>query len=155
MVRHALRDHVSEFITRSALWGVAFALALAIPADLVDTPFFSRMTSATWIDYSLWIAIATLGGLVMGARRLPGASACDVGKPAIGGEGLGFLAVACPVCNKLIVMSIGTSGALSYFAPIQPLLGLAGLIVLAWVLRRSLVLAARGSTRLTPTIASI
>jgi hypothetical protein len=32
--------------------------------------------------------------------------------------------VGCPVCNKLVVVLLGSSGALTYFAPVQPLLGL-------------------------------
>jgi hypothetical protein len=36
---------------------------------------------------------------------------------------LGWLAVGCPVSNKLVVALLGTSGALNYLAPIQPLLG--------------------------------
>lgn len=40
---------------------------------------------------------------------------------------LGVLAVGCPVCNKLVVALLGVSGAFNYFAPIQPLLGAAGL----------------------------
>jgi hypothetical protein len=33
---------------------------------------------------------------------------------------LSWLAIGCPVCNKLVVLAVGASGALSYFAPMQP-----------------------------------
>ncbi len=36
-------------------------------------------------------------------------------------------AIGCPVCNKLVVLALGFSGALAYFEPIQPALALAGL----------------------------
>ena len=150
IIRRAIGGHWSEFLGRAAAWASVFAIVLAIPADLIDTPLFSRMTPATWVDYSLWALTSTLGGFVMGARRLPGAASCEVGKPTVGGEALGFLAVACPVCNKVIVVLLGASGALTYFAPIQPVIGLAGALMLAVVLRRALLLAARGTARLTP-----
>ena len=34
---------------------------------------------------------------------------------------LAFLAVGCPLCNKVVVLLLGASGALTYFEPIQPL----------------------------------
>ncbi len=42
------------------------------------------------------------------------------------------------VCNKLVVLAIGVSGALSYFAPLQPLLAAGSLALLAEALRRRL-----------------
>ena len=36
---------------------------------------------------------------------------------------LALFAVGCPVCNKPVLLLAGTSGALGWFAPIQPLLG--------------------------------
>ena len=51
---------------------------------------------------------------------------------------LTFLAVGCPTCNKLVLVALGTSGALSWFAPIQPVLGLAAVALLVVTLRRRL-----------------
>ena len=51
-----------------------------------------------------------------------------------------FFAIGCPVCNKIVLLALGTSGALNLFAPIQPLIGAASLGLLAatlvWRLRR-------------------
>jgi hypothetical protein len=41
---------------------------------------------------------------------------------------------SCPICNKLVVLALGVSGALSYFAPIQPVLGLASVALLIYAL---------------------
>lgn len=46
---------------------------------------------------------------------------------AFSGGLLSFLAVGCPVCNKLVVLLLGLGGALQYFRPIQPVLAAAGL----------------------------
>ena len=51
---------------------------------------------------------------------------------ATSGGVLGFLAFACPVCNKLIVLVLGFSGAMTYFAPIQPMLGILGVLLLLY-----------------------
>lgn len=57
---------------------------------------------------------------------------------AIAGFGA-FLAIGCPVCNKIALVLLGTSGALTVFAPIQPVIGIASLVLLvatlAWRLR--------------------
>lgn len=67
----------------------------------------------------------------------------------MGGALLSVLAVGCPVCNKLVVLLLGVSGALSWFAPAQPLLAVLSVILLAFGLRRRL----RGevSCNVTPT----
>jgi hypothetical protein len=55
-----------------------------------------------------------------------------------------FLAIGCPVCNKIALILLGTSGALTIFAPIQPLIGAAPLILLAGTLAWRLRMRARG-----------
>ncbi|MDG4860784.1 hypothetical protein P8605_21895, partial [Streptomyces sp. T-3] len=47
------------------------------------------------------------------------------------GAVLSFLAVGCPVCNKLVLIALGTSGALSIWAPLQPALAVVSLALLA------------------------
>jgi hypothetical protein len=51
---------------------------------------------------------------------------------------LAFLAVACPTCNLVVMTTLGMSGALSVFAPLQPLIGMAGIAVLGVTLARML-----------------
>jgi len=50
---------------------------------------------------------------------------------------LSGFAVGCPICNKLVVALIGVSGALNYWAPLQPLLGLlsVGVLLVGLVVR--------------------
>lgn len=56
---------------------------------------------------------------------------------------LAWFAVGCPVCNKLAVLALGYSGAITWFAPVQPILAVGALILtataLTWRLRRQLV----------------
>ena len=51
-----------------------------------------------------------------------------------------FLAIGCPLCNKVVLVALGASGAMSIWAPLQPVVGAASLALLAvtvaWRLRR-------------------
>lgn len=38
--------------------------------------------------------------------------------------------MGCPVCNKLVLVLLGSSGALSYWAPLQPLIAVASVALL-------------------------
>ena len=46
-----------------------------------------------------------------------------------------FFAVGCPVCNKLVLLALGTTGAVTWFAPVQPFLALASIVLMAIALR--------------------
>ena len=46
-----------------------------------------------------------------------------------------FLAVGCPVCNQIVVALVGTSGALGWWAPVQPIVGLVAVGLLLYTLR--------------------
>ena len=136
--RYALRTAGSPFWFAAVLWSGAAALAIGIPTVLIPNTFFRRMTPVRWWDFAYWGVAAVLAGLTLAAGRLPAAKNCRVEGRALAGGGLTYLAVACPVCNKLVVAALGASGALTYFAPIQPLLGALGLFLLAFTLWRRL-----------------
>lgn len=117
--------------------GIAWLVAAGMPTDLIDTPLFTRMTPPEWWNYPFWVASAVLAGLLAATYVSPagrGAQAGSEGK-LLGGGMLSVFAVGCPVCNKLIVLALGTSGALTYFAPVQPLLGLLSVGLLGYALR--------------------
>ncbi len=56
-----------------------------------------------------------------------------------------FLAIGCPVCNKIALVLLGTSGALTVWAPLQPVIGALSLVLLAGTLAWRLRLRARGN----------
>ncbi len=123
--------------------GVAvFALlAISIPTALIANPLFSRMTPITWWDWPVAIASAVLVGILV---AIPRPSSCrPATRSGIVGSGLTFLAVGCPTCNQLVVLAIGATGALTWFAPIQPVLGIAGLGVLTLAIAHRLRLLRR------------
>jgi hypothetical protein len=94
------------------------------------------MTPVLSWNYPVWAASAILTGLVLATyvRSPASSSALVTGRVGVGGV-LSLFAVGCPICNKLVVALIGISGALNLWAPIQPALGLAGLLLLVYALR--------------------
>jgi len=126
--------------------GTIWLVLSGIPTDIIDTPLFVRMTPVRWWDYPFWVAGAVLVGLLAATyvadsgRDDPGGSQ---GGKAVGGGLLTVFAVGCPVCNKLVVLALGAGGAMTYFAPIQPVLGFLSVGLLAYALRRRL--AGKGS----------
>jgi hypothetical protein len=119
------------------------AVLIGIPTGIIATPFYHRMTPVTWWSYPAWALTAVLEGVLLATYVRAGrASRVTTGQATTGGV-LSFLAVGCPVCNKLVVLAVGVSGALSYWAPVQPFLAAASAGLLAFAVYRRL----RGMTR--------
>ena len=116
-----------------ALIGGAFTLAVVGgPTDVVPNPWFTRMTPVRTQDYVFLALTVALAALLAASYAVPRTAGCSIqqGKTFSGGL-LSVLAVGCPVCNKIVLLLLGTSGALTYFEPIQPILGLLSVGLLA------------------------
>lgn len=123
----------------AALGSVVVALIVGVPTGLVNTPFYTRMTPVPWWSYGVWIATAVLTGLLITTyvrRPSPSQGASRAG--LVGNVG-SLLAVGCPVCNKVVVAVAGVGGALNVWAPLQPLIAAASVLLLGWALRRRLI----------------
>jgi len=113
---------------------VAAALLIGTPTGIVHTNFYTRMTPVTWWDYPVWALSAVLAGLTAGTyvRGRDGeTSGPDRSRRTVGATLLAVFAVGCPICNKIVVAILGVSGALTYFGPVQPLLGIVSVGLLA------------------------
>ncbi len=120
--------------------GLATALVTGLPTEMIANPWFSRMVPATWWSRPVWALTAVLTGLLAATYvRRPVEAGTDrsVRRGGIGGV-LGYLAIGCPVCNKLVVLALGTSGAMTWFAPLQPLLAVGAVVLLSIALRARL-----------------
>lgn len=134
----------------AALGALVAALVIGVPTGIVHTSLYTRMTPVTWWDYPVWAASSLLVGLTAATYvRIGGREdvhALDQSRQTIGATLLSTFAVGCPICNKLVVGLIGVSGALNYWAPLQPVLGVVsiGLLAagLAFRLRGAVVCAA-------------
>jgi hypothetical protein len=137
--------HVSSWSSRR--WVVAgggaalTALLIGLPTEMIANPWFDRMTPVRTWDRPVWLLTSVLAGLLLATfvAAPPDGSRDDrdVRRGGLGGV-LAFFAVGCPVCNKLVVLALGTTGAHTWFEPVQPILGLASLLLLGLALRARL-----------------
>jgi hypothetical protein len=126
---------------------VAIALVIGLPTDVIPNPVFGRPVPVTWWSYPTLALTAVLGGLLAGTYVRSGAiddaadAADEIDAPTRRGGLAGllsFFAVGCPVCNKLVIVALGTTGARQWFEPVQPVLAVASIMLLGWALRTRL-----------------
>jgi hypothetical protein len=125
------------------------AIATGLPTDVLPNPWFTRMTPVRTLDLVLWPLTSVAVGALLATVVLPRGTRASGLSAGVGGGGLlSTLAIGCPVCNKLVLLALGASGAFTYFAPIQPLLGAAALALALFALRRRI--AALGASCALP-----
>lgn len=133
----ALRSLGAQEVLFAALLAVTGFVFIGTLAALWPNPLFGRMTAVAGYEYVLLAAQALLGGVYL-AVRTPICAAKAAGSGGI----LGFLGVACPVCNKVLLAIFGSGVLLSYFEPIRLYVGLFGIAMLAWAVWRKLIVRA-------------
>lgn len=131
-----MRSWTRRHVLVAVLAASITAVAIGVPTGMIRTSFYTRMTPVLWWNYPAWAATAVLEGLLC-ATYVRAAGEPRAGR-LLGGGLLATFAVGCPVCNKLVVLALGVSGALTYFAPLQPVLALGSMALLAYVLRARL-----------------
>ena len=140
MMLTQLRSLPPRTYLRAVPYGLIAFLMIGIPSVLIGNPIFGRPIEPKPIDYAILAVTAALAGLIFAIRPEPmeGVRPVEEDTTPIWGGFVSFLAVGCPVCNQVVVAAIGTSGALSWWAPVQPLVGLAAIGLLVWALRKRL-----------------
>lgn len=127
-------------------WVVALAaavltiLVVGVPTVLVPNPWFGRAVPPTWWAWPVLVVTAVLSGLVSAtyvSSQDATTTTTSTRSGALGGF-LSYLAVGCPACNKIALLALGSTGAIQWFAPVQPVLAVAGIALLAYALRRRL-----------------
>ena len=121
----------------AVIGAVAVAFAVGLPTDVIPNPLFGRPVDVTWWSYPSLAVTSLLGGLLL-ATYVAQPQPVTHERRGIAGGLLGFFAIGCPVCNKLVVIALGTSGALDWFAPTQPILAVLSMVLLALALRQRL-----------------
>jgi len=107
-------------------------VVIGLPTAIYENPFFVRMTPVRAQDYVIWVVSSALIGLTVGSYFAGGSKAGE--EKILSGGVLSVLAVGCPICNKPVVLLLGTSGALTFFAPVQVYIGIASVLLLGWTL---------------------
>jgi len=114
---------------RAVAAGAVTLLVVGVPTDILVNPWFGREIPVRWWEYPVLGATVVLTALWFGLQN-PRSDGSRTATPAAGVM-LTVFAVGCPVCNKLVLVTIGASGALGWWAPLQPILALCSLTLLA------------------------
>jgi hypothetical protein len=152
-----------RFFAWAIAWAIVSLLAFGLVAAIIPNPVFGRQIPPEPFAIEVWLVSAPLMGLLGATYSAPPTPTptAALSLPLVlhaedvtsdgQGTALGtvaslgaFLAIGCPVCNKIALVLLGTGGALTVFAPIQPLIGAASLVLLAGTLAWRFRLRARG-----------
>jgi hypothetical protein len=153
----------------AAIAALVSTVALAIPTALISNPIFGRAIAPEWWSWPVTIITGLMAGMLIAtyvaiprtgidastgfehsqtdgdmtpdstAPRAADEHLDKAGKAGVIGGLVSFFAVGCPVCNKLVLIALGSTGAMQWFAPIQPILAVAAIALLVWALRRRLL----------------
>ena len=148
-ISEALRSWGRRELVVAVVAAFAIALVIGIPTDVIPNPVFGRPVPVTWWSYPTLVITAVLGGLLAATYvRRSTEPLADIDAPGRNGGIAGlvsFFAVGCPVCNKIVIVALGATGARQWFEPVQPLLAVASIGLLTWALRARLRSADRCS----------
>lgn len=142
MARMALREWRMPQVLVALGVTVAVGLSIGLATVLIPNPVFSRDIPTVWWNYPVWILSSGLMGVLVATYVAPPtptqaqtetgrsrpSDARGAGTGTVAGV-LAWFAVGCPVCNKLALLALGYTGALTWFAPVQPLLAAASLLL--------------------------
>lgn len=110
-------------------------VAVAIPTVLIPNPWFAREIPPTPWAWPVLVITSVLAGAVA-ATYVSRKDDAEDRSGVLGTTGAiaSFFAVGCPVCNKLVLIALGYSGALQFFEPLQPYLAGTSLVLLTTAL---------------------
>lgn len=118
-------------ILRRGLKGTATGLAVFAALGTVTAvwanPLFVRMTPVGPWEFGATVLTALLAGLTSALWI----SGCRLRASGTGGVA-SFLGIACPTCNKILMLIFGGPALLAWFDPIRPLFAAAGVIVMGF-----------------------
>ena len=140
-VIESLRAWPARRWVTAGLAALAVTMLIGLPTDVIPNPLFGRPVPVTGWSYPVLAVTAALAGMLIATYvRDPAFPQRVDGPTRVGGLGgvLGFFAVGCPVCNKLVVFALGATGARRWFEPVQPLLAVASILLLGLALRSRL-----------------
>ncbi|WP_245967912.1 hypothetical protein [Salana multivorans] len=147
---HALRAWTARELWVAVTAGLAVTLVIGLATVLIPNPAFGRDVPPVWWNYPVWLLTSALSGMLVATYVRPASedpatlstALDDEGRRAsrmgVAGGFLAWFAVGCPVCNKLALLALGYSGALTWFAPVQPFLAVGAMLLTGAALERRL-----------------
>jgi hypothetical protein len=119
-----------------AVSAIITGLVISIPTAVLENSVFGREIAVTSWSVPVIVITSILSGLLFATYVKNDSANTEDTSLKIGTAGafFSFLAVGCPVCNKIALVALGYSGAMNYFAPVQPFLAFAGVAILTYAL---------------------
>lgn len=111
-------------LARGALVAVGAFAVLGTIAALWENPFFIRMTPTGNFETGL----LALQALLLGAYTVIPVRACATKLAGVGGIA-NFVGIACPICNKLLLIVFGANALLTYLEPMRIYLAAGGVLI--------------------------
>ncbi|MGO1286148.1 hypothetical protein ACTXON_13475 [Brachybacterium alimentarium] len=161
----ALRTWTLRQVLVAVLAGGVFAALIGVATVLIPNPVFAREVPTVPWNYPVWILTSILMGTLVATYVQPGGGRSARADGALRSDGnergssraggaagiLAWFAVGCPVCNKIALITLGHTGALTLFAPLQPFLAaiaiVLGLLAVIWRLRGQVACSLPSSRR--------
>lgn len=148
LVLQGLRAWTRRQVAVALAGALGVGLLLGVATVLIPNPVFGRDIPPVAWNYPVWVLTAVLSGMLLatyaagrrsvgpaGSGAGPGVGSApaqgpDTSRSGAAGAILAWFAVGCPVCNKIALLALGYSGALTWFAPVQPVLAVLALLLL-------------------------
>jgi hypothetical protein len=123
--QQAKQDDTLHRALRGTAAGIALFAVLGTVTAVWANPLFVRMTPVGPWEFGATVLTALLAGVTV-ALWVP---RCRVRTSGAGGLA-SFLGIACPTCNKILMLIFGGPALLAWFDPVRPWLAAAGVIVM-------------------------
>ena len=117
---------------RGTAVGVALFAVLGTVTAVWANPLFVRMTPVGPWEFGATFLTALLAGVTV-ALWVP---KCRL-RTSGAGSLASFLGIACPTCNKVLMLIFGGPALLAWFDPVRPWLAAAGVIVMGYATLRT------------------
>lgn len=127
-----LRADTLERLFRGTLVGLALFASLGTVTAVWINPFFVRMTPVGYWELGATTLTAMLAGVIVGLW----VPQCRLRTSGAGGVA-SFLGIACPTCNKVLMLIFGGPALLAWFDPVRPYLAVAGVIIMSFAAMRA------------------
>jgi len=106
------------------LAALATAVIMGVPTDVIPNPWFGRQTPPGTFDTVVLAMLSLLAGALAVTLTLARWSSVRHGAGA-----LRWFATSCSSCNRLVVLLLGATAVTGWFTPIQPILGIAAILL--------------------------
>lgn len=128
-----LREDALRRLFRGTLAGLAVFATLGTVTAVWINPLFVRMTPVGPWELGATTMTALLAGVTVGLW----VPQCRLRTSGAGGVA-SFLGIACPTCNKVLMLIFGGPALLAWFDPVRPYLAVAGVILMSVAAMRAM-----------------